>query len=49
MHDYRIDSLQKLRERFDIGIGHISPEGVTPCSKHAQKKRDSRTLGLSLK
>ena len=49
MRDYRIDSLQKLRERFDIGIGHISPEGVTPCSKHAQKKRDSRTLGLSLK
>ena len=44
LRDFRINSLEELEERFDIGIGAMYPGYVEPCKKNRQKRSTLKTV-----
>lgn len=46
LRDYHIDSISGLRERFDVGIGHICPEGIVKSTAGTGKKNVGRKRAL---
>lgn len=44
LNDYNIKTLDELIAKFDIGIGHIFPGYIEPCTKNRKKpKKPSKT------
>lgn len=39
LNDYNINSQDELTEHFNIGIGHIYPGFIEPCTKHKKRLR----------
>lgn len=48
IRDYRLSSLDELVEYFNIGIGHIYPGFIEPCTKH-KKKPPNKAAAIQLK
>lgn len=38
LEDFKVDSLEEIEEKFEIGIGKIYPGFVEPCRKNKKKK-----------